>query len=96
MGRAAGDHWHAREKAFLKREATKCYASIQGGIATSNSNLLPSPFFKIDENQFALEIAIMELTNWVEQRWQKLCKRNLIYFKHQLIPFLIARVNLCL
>jgi hypothetical protein len=29
--------------------------------------LLPSLQFKINENQLALETAIMELTNWVEQ-----------------------------
>ena len=34
----------------------------------SNSDLLPSLLMKIDENQHALEAAIMELTLWVEQR----------------------------
>ena len=33
-----------------------------------NSDLLPSLLFKINENQLALEAAIMELGNWVEQR----------------------------
>ncbi len=33
-----------------------------------NSDLIPSLLFKINENQLALEAAIMELTNWVEQR----------------------------
>jgi len=33
-----------------------------------NSDLLPSLLFKINENQLALEAAIMELPNWVEQR----------------------------
>lgn len=33
-----------------------------------NSDLLPSLLFKINENQLALEAAIIELTNWVEQR----------------------------
>ncbi|MGE8149817.1 hypothetical protein ACQKP5_01020 [Pseudomonas vancouverensis] len=33
-----------------------------------NSDLLPSLLFKINENQLALEAAIMELTNWVQQR----------------------------
>jgi len=33
-----------------------------------NSDLLPSLLFKINENQLALEAAIMELSNWVEQR----------------------------
>ncbi|PNA03502.1 MULTISPECIES: hypothetical protein [unclassified Pseudomonas] len=34
----------------------------------SNSDLLPSLLFKINENQLALEAAIMKLTLWVEQR----------------------------
>lgn len=33
-----------------------------------NSDLLPSLLLKINENQLALEAAIMELTTWVEQR----------------------------
>ncbi|BCX67228.1 hypothetical protein [Pseudomonas izuensis] len=33
-----------------------------------NSDLLPSLLFKINENQLALEAAIMELTNRVEKR----------------------------
>ncbi|VVO57894.1 hypothetical protein PS900_00642 [Pseudomonas fluorescens] len=33
-----------------------------------NSDLIPALLFKINENQLALEAAIMELTNWVEQR----------------------------
>ncbi|MBV4477841.1 hypothetical protein [Pseudomonas botevensis] len=33
-----------------------------------NSDLLPSLLFKLNENQLALEAAIMELTNWVEQQ----------------------------
>lgn len=33
-----------------------------------NSDLLPSLLFKINENQLALEAAIMELSNWVEHR----------------------------
>jgi hypothetical protein len=32
-----------------------------------NSDLLPSLLYKINENQLALESAIMELTLWVEQ-----------------------------
>jgi hypothetical protein len=32
-----------------------------------NSDLLPSLLFKLNENQLALEAAIMELSNWVEQ-----------------------------
>ncbi|ANJ58440.1 hypothetical protein PMA3_26055 [Pseudomonas silesiensis] len=33
-----------------------------------NSDLLPSLLFKINQNQLALEAAIMELANWVDQR----------------------------
>ena len=33
-----------------------------------NSDLLPSLLFKINQNQQAIEAAIMELTLWVEQR----------------------------
>ncbi|MDH1260434.1 hypothetical protein N5C62_22450 [Pseudomonas atacamensis] len=33
-----------------------------------NTDLLPSLLVKINENQLALEAAIMELTLWVEQR----------------------------
>ena len=33
-----------------------------------NSDLLPSLLLKINENQLALEAAILELSNWVEQR----------------------------
>jgi hypothetical protein len=32
-----------------------------------NSDLLPSMLFKINENQLALEAAIMELSNWDKQ-----------------------------
>jgi hypothetical protein len=34
----------------------------------SNADLLPSLLFKLNENQLALEAAIFELSNWVEQR----------------------------
>lgn len=33
-----------------------------------NSDLLPSLLYKINENQFALEAAILALSNWVEAR----------------------------
>lgn len=33
-----------------------------------HSDLLPSLLYKINENQLALEAAILELSNWVEQR----------------------------
>ena len=46
-----------------------CYADLfHGGIAMTNSDLLPSLLFKINQNQLALEAAIMELTLWVERR----------------------------
>lgn len=32
-----------------------------------DTDLLPSLLLKINENQLALEAAIMELTNWVDQ-----------------------------
>ncbi|MNR47049.1 hypothetical protein D3C85_1661050 [compost metagenome] len=32
-----------------------------------DTDLLPSLLFKINENQLALEAAIMELNNWAEQ-----------------------------
>jgi len=32
-----------------------------------DTDLLPSLLFKINENQLALEAAIMELTDWAEQ-----------------------------
>lgn len=48
---------------------TSCYADLfHGGITMSNADLLPSLLFKINQNQLALEAAIMELTLWVEQR----------------------------
>lgn len=34
----------------------------------SNADLLPSLLFKINQNQLAIDAAIMELTLWVEQR----------------------------
>lgn len=34
----------------------------------ANEDLLPSLLFKINQNQLALEAAIMELTLWVEER----------------------------
>ncbi|VVM39800.1 hypothetical protein PS662_02904 [Pseudomonas fluorescens] len=33
-----------------------------------NSDLFPSLLYKINENQLALEAAILEISNWVEQR----------------------------
>ena len=33
-----------------------------------NSDLIPALLYKLNENQLALEAAIMELTNWVEQQ----------------------------
>ncbi|GAB6406007.1 hypothetical protein PMHK_34350 [Pseudomonas sp. MHK4] len=49
--------------------APRCYAEISmEDFAMPNSDLLPSLLFKINENQLALEAAILELSNWVEQR----------------------------
>lgn len=46
-----------------------CYADYSTEKSTlPTSDLLPSLLFKINENQLALEAAIMEMTNWVEQR----------------------------
>lgn len=51
----------------MKRSS--CYAfPFHGGIAIPNTDLLPSLLYKINENQLALEAAIMELSNWVEAR----------------------------
>ncbi|MDY7584364.1 hypothetical protein [Pseudomonas sp. CCI3.1] len=33
-----------------------------------NSDLIPALFYKLNQNQLALEAAIMELTIWVEQQ----------------------------
>ena len=41
---------------------------FQGGHAIPNSDLLPSLLYKINQNQLALEAAILERSNWVEQR----------------------------
>jgi hypothetical protein len=41
---------------------------VDGGTTMPNSDLLPSLLYKINENQLALEAAIMELTLWIEQR----------------------------
>jgi len=46
-----------------------CYAeSSTEESPLPNSDLLPSLLFKINENQLALEAAILEISNWVEQR----------------------------
>lgn len=45
-----------------------------------NSDLLPSLLFKINQNQLALEAAVMELTLWVEQRGSG--ERRAIGFVH--------------
>ncbi|MHC8326040.1 hypothetical protein [Pseudomonas sp. LB1P83] len=34
----------------------------------ANTDLCPSLLYKINENQLALDAAILELSNWVEQR----------------------------
>jgi hypothetical protein len=40
----------------------------KGVYETWGNSLRPSLLFKITQNQLALEAAIMELTNWVDQR----------------------------
>jgi hypothetical protein len=50
---------------------TRCYAVLKTEdlrFAMPHSDLLPSLLYKINENQLALEAAIMELSNWVEVR----------------------------
>jgi len=47
-----------------------------GGNAMPDSDLLPSLLYKLNENQLALEAAIMELTLWVEQRGSGDVARN--------------------
>ncbi|WP_085717633.1 hypothetical protein [Pseudomonas sp. B28(2017)] len=42
-----------------------------------NSHLLPALLSKLNENQLALEAAIMELTNWVEQQGATVVADNL-------------------
>ena len=42
--------------------------SFKEDFVMPNSDLLPSLLFKINENQLALEAAILELSSWVEQR----------------------------
>jgi hypothetical protein len=50
-------------------QSIKDYALLfQGEIEMPNADLLPSLLFKINQNQLALEAAIMELTLWVELR----------------------------
>lgn len=43
-------------------------ALLAASRATRLLGLLSSLLYKINENQLALEAAIMELSNWVEQR----------------------------
>ncbi len=41
-----------------------------------NSDLLPALLYKINENQLALEAAIMELSNWVEAHGSPVVAEN--------------------
>jgi hypothetical protein len=51
-----------------ERKSPNCYpVLITGGHQLPNSDLLPPLLYKINENQLALEAAILELSNWVEQ-----------------------------
>ncbi|WP_339548297.1 hypothetical protein [Pseudomonas sp. RA_35y_Pfl2_P32] len=43
-----------------------------------NSDLLPSLLQKLNENQPALEAAIMELSIWVEQHWSPGVAENVL------------------
>lgn len=43
-----------------------------------NTDLLPSLLHKLNENQSALEAAIMELSNWVEQHWSPEVAENVL------------------
>jgi hypothetical protein len=53
----------------MRRALQVGYAWLfHGGNSMPNSDLLPSLLFKINQNQLALEAAVMELANWVEQR----------------------------
>lgn len=49
-----------------------------------HSDLLPSLLLKINENQLALEAAIMELSNWVEARALDTIDRNEEFIKMEL------------
>ena len=42
-----------------------------------HSDLLPSLLYKLNKNQLALEAAIMELSNWVEQHGSPEVAENL-------------------
>ena len=42
-----------------------------------NSDLIPALLYKLNENQLALEAAIMELTIWVEQQGSSEVGRNI-------------------
>jgi len=60
---------HTPFHGVLPTENNPCYSGFSTEETTmSNSDLLPSLLVKINENQLALEAAIMELTLWVEQR----------------------------
>ncbi|MCS3835625.1 hypothetical protein HNR03_000205 [Pseudomonas sp. JAI111] len=64
--RIASEHRLAGRSSIPKNP--QCYAVLfYGGTATPNSDMLPSLLFKINQNQLAIEAAIMELTIWVEQ-----------------------------
>jgi hypothetical protein len=56
------------ERKIPPNYSTATLSFFHGGIVMPNSDLLPSLLYKINENQQALEAAIMELTLWIEQR----------------------------
>lgn len=53
---------------YLHKVLKLLHFSVHVGSSMIDSDPLPSLLFKINENQLALEAAIMELTNWVEKR----------------------------
>lgn len=50
------------------REALNGVKDFRRKAEMPNSDLFPSPRFKINQNQLALEAAIMELTLWIKQQ----------------------------
>jgi hypothetical protein len=53
---------------FIEGRPALLRFALHGGNAMPTSDLLPSLLSKLNENQLALEAAILELSNWVELR----------------------------
>lgn len=65
--RDQAESWHTKGVDLVR--SMHCYSTFTyGAKLMSNSDLLPTLLSKIYENQLALEAAIMELSNWVDQR----------------------------